>query len=65
MIVLQIRDQALEILQSINPDISDSVYLAAIDDVINFEEALADVSLTLVAAWCSGVFGTVSIVYRL
>lgn len=40
----QIRNEVLKVLNSINPNISDSVYIGAIEDVMAFERAIANVS---------------------
>ena len=42
---VQIRDYIVEMLQKINPDVSEYTYRYAIDDVMEFERALAGVSL--------------------
>ena len=43
---VQKRDYIVEMLQTINPGVSEYTYRYAIDDVMEFERALAGVSLT-------------------
>ena len=44
-LIRQIRDYIVEMLQTINPGVSEYTYRYAIDDVMEFERALAGVSL--------------------
>ena len=43
-LIRQIRDYIVEMLQTINPGVSEYTYRYAIDDVMEFERALAGVS---------------------
>ena len=59
----QIRSEVLKVLNSINPNISDSVYIQAIEDVMALERTIYSVSFSAHANQVITVHGINSFLY--